>query len=102
MMKMQAVLGLALITVMAGCTMVQSPVIGGIYTNTKGAAAVGSGSGTKMGVSCAQGILGVAWGDASIETARANGNITEIATVDYDAMGVLGVWAKSCTIVKGK
>jgi hypothetical protein len=54
-----------------------------------------------MGEASASGILGFATGDASIKTAAANGSITKIQHVDHHTQSVLGVWAKTTTIVYG-
>ncbi|HVJ89374.1 MAG TPA: TRL-like family protein [Labilithrix sp.] len=52
---------------------------------------------------CASSILGVvATGDASLEAAKAAGGITQVAHVDHDNFSVLGVYAKTCTIVVGQ
>jgi len=58
---------------------------------------------TKTGKACMLSILAlVASGDASIEKAKAEGGITKVASVDYNAFNVLGVYGKYCTIVKGE
>ena len=49
------------------------------------------------------GILGVAaFGDASIDTAKKAGGITDIHSVEYQATAVLGfVYVQTCTVVYG-
>jgi hypothetical protein len=48
-------------------------------------------------------ILGIiAIGDASATTAAQAGGITKIGVVDTDMFGVLGLYAKHCTVVKGE
>jgi len=77
-------------------------VAGSIYTDTTGpVAATGYGGSSKTGEATAQGILGFATGDSSIKTAAANGNITKIQHVDSHTTCVLGIWAKTTTIVYG-
>ncbi|MEI7012594.1 adhesin Lsa14 [Leptospira licerasiae] len=58
---------------------------------------------TLAGKACSRSILGiVAWGDSSINAAKAEGKITKIATVDYEEFGVLGfVYHSFCTIATG-
>ena len=101
MRRLEAVLGVALMVGVSGCVIAQAPVNGSIYTNAKGPVSVGHGTGMKIGRTCAQGVLGFGWGDASIEAAKAAGNITEIAQVDYETTSVLGVWGRFCTVAKG-
>lgn len=57
----------------------------------------------KHGESCASSVLGlVAWGDASIDTARKAGDIKTIAAVDYSDFDILGlVYTKTCALVTG-
>lgn len=87
-----------------GCAMAQSPVNGSIYTDVKSPGmATEAYGGSARGESCATSILGiVATGDASIETAKKNGSIAQVVAVDHSANGILGVYAKYCTIVYGK
>ena len=44
----------------------------------------------------------VAMGDASVTAAKSAGGITKVAHVDHDNFGVLGIYAKTCTIVTGE
>lgn len=90
-------------TLVTGCTIVQAPISGMFYSNVKSGTNVGDGqlSATKTGKSCAEGVLGVAWGDASIEAAMAAGGITKISYVDHTSKNVLFVYGEYCTIVKG-
>ena len=59
----------------------------------------------KRGQACVQNILGlVATGDASVETAKRNGGIKSVATIDRDVFGLtlyIPIYAKSCTIITG-
>ena len=99
--------GLALIGIVAltGCTMANGPVIGGLVTvDQKGPGSVGDirAGATKVGMAQAEGILGVAYGDASISTAMKEGNITKVHHVDCETFSVLGVYARNKTIVYGE
>ena len=60
-------------------------------------------TGAKRGEACSMGILGVAaFGDASIDTAKKAGGITDIHSVEYQATAVLGfVYVQTCTVVYG-
>lgn len=94
-----------LATLTTGCAMSTSvPVTGYIYNGSKGATAATSNTlGARTGESCATSILGwIGNGDASIASAAKAGGITKIATVDSDNFGVLGIYAKNCTIVTGE
>lgn len=102
-----SVLAAVLVVSMFGCyAAVTQPVTGFLYTSTKGATAVGTGSAAgelKKGESCVTSILGwIATGDASIEAAKTAGGISNIAYVDYTGFSVLGIFAKYCTVVYGK
>ena len=92
------------LAVLSGCAMaLRAPVTGFLYTSTKSGLAATPQVGPKSGEACASSILGiVGTGDASIEAARAQGGITSIASVDESQMGILGIYAKHCTIVHGK
>ena len=57
---------------------------------------------SKSGRAEASGILGVAYGDASIRTAMQAGGLTQIHHVDTRTITVLGLYAKSTTIVWGE
>jgi len=58
---------------------------------------------TKTGKACMKSILGLAAsGDASVEAAKANGNITKVSTIDYEVDNLLGVYGTYCTVVKGE
>lgn len=103
---MQKRIAAALFCVLAlsGCAVARTPVTGLWYSDVQGGVgATGNQTGNRVGESCAQSILGLAaFGDASIETARRNGGITMISSVDGRAEGILGVWAKYCTVVRGR
>lgn len=89
-----------------GCAMANGGstfATGGIYSGYKSGGQVGTAQAGKTGEACVMSILGaVALGDASIEAAKKAGGITQIAHVDHEQFGVLGVYATSCTIVHGQ
>ena len=107
-MKNLAKLGaLVVVTCLSsGCAMAtggNGAVNGYFYSGYKMGGNVGPGQGTKTGEACASSILGlIATGDASISAAKAAGGITQVAHVDHDDFGILGIYASSCTIVVGQ
>jgi hypothetical protein len=81
---------------------VNTPITGFLYNEASGPNAVGSGEmGSKTGTACSKGVLGVVWGDASIEAAKNAGDIKKIAHVDHTVTTVLAVYARYCTVVRG-
>ena len=92
----------------AGCAAsAMSPVRGALYTDAKGpVAATSLAEGTeapKMGTASATSILGLlGTGDASIEAAMDEGNITSVYWVDYESYGILGIYAEYTVIVYGE
>lgn len=57
----------------------------------------------KTGKSCVLSILGlVAAGGGGIAEAKADGGICNVASVDYEAFNVLGIYGTYCTVVKGE
>lgn len=97
-----AVLALAALNGCAMATGGNGFAMGGVYSGYKSPGQVGTAADTKTGEACVSSILGiVATGDASIETAKKAGGITQIAHVDHEQFAVLGIYATSCTIVHG-
>jgi len=88
---------------LTGCMGVASPVAGWVYTEAKWDGDVENGpAATKEGKACATSILAmIATGDASLDAAKANGGITQVAEVNHSSKNILGVWGEYCTIVKG-
>lgn len=107
-MKNLAKLGflVAVACLSSGCAMAtggNGSVSGFLYSGYKMGGNVGTGTGTKTGEACASSILGIiATGDASLSAAKADGGITQVAHVDHDDFGILGIYASSCTIVVGQ
>ena len=62
-----------------------------------------SGKATKVGTAECMSVLGlVATGDASIEAAKKNGNITKVHHVDWYAQNILGIIGKYKVMVYGE
>jgi hypothetical protein len=77
--------------------------LGGYAVDGKLGAQDNGGSTPKMGKACMRSILGlVASGDASIQAAKANGNIKKVSTIDYEVENILGVVGHYCTVVRGE
>jgi hypothetical protein len=89
---------------LSGCAVARAPVTGFWYSDVQSSTtATSNQAGNRVGEACAISYLGVvATGDASIETARRNGGITMVSSVDETAKSYLGVYAKFCTIVRGR
>ena len=97
-----AVILLGIMVLLTGCA---TPFpYGVLYTGIKSPIAVGDGSlnYSKIGTSTSTSFLGlIATGDASIETAKANGDIRTIKYVDYKAENILGIIGTYTTTVYG-
>jgi hypothetical protein len=106
-MSMKRLLATVFVGVLAavsltGCTIV-SPLHGGLYTEVTAASFVGTAAGSsKKGEAKATSILGVALGDASLETAMKNGGITKVHHVDTKSRNILGVYGEYTVIVYGE
>ena len=65
-----------------------------------------SGQGTtgdKAGEACATGILGIAaFGDASVDAAKKAGGISDVHSVEFRNMNILGLYSQGCTEIHGK
>lgn len=105
-MKIKSLVAVAAVTAaLSGCAVVQAPVSNALITDVRGPVAVGDGaaSNLKTGESCAQNILGIyAGGDASISAASRDGGISKVAVVDHHSTGVLWLYARYCTVVRGE
>lgn len=94
-----------LLVALTGCVApTGAPIMGGIYSNVTGPGAVGdlSAGFSKVGQAEAKGIVVVATGDASINTAARSAGITKINHVDVQYMNILGVYGKVTTTVYGE
>jgi uncharacterized protein YceK len=91
------------VLVMSSCSS-KVGLVGGLYAGyTEGLTATAQMS-VKKGEACGMSILGIiATGDASIDSARRNGGIRSISTVDEEFTSILGgLYHSKCTIVRGK
>lgn len=102
MKKLLAIVFLA--SFLSGCAFVAAPTTGLIYTDVKAPFAVTDNEGSsKVGTGEITSILGiVATGDASIDAAAKSAGITKIHHVDYQAMSVIGIYAKYTIMVYGE
>lgn len=89
---------------LSGCAFTNSPALGTLYTDAHGPhTATSNDVGEKAGTAEASSILGlVATGDASINEAAKNGNITKISHVDYHTKNILGIYATYTVTVYGE
>jgi hypothetical protein len=88
---------------LSGCVATSGGVNGTIFTSTKApVSATALNTSGKTGEACSTGVLGFAFGDGSVEAAKQNGQITRVSQVDVKNTSVLGIYAQSCTIVKGE
>jgi len=71
-----------------------------IYMNVKGPLGPAGGtSGGQNGSACATNLFGlVAAGDATIDTAKRNGRVSDAKTVEYHSSNILG-FGTFCTVV---
>ena len=92
---------LAASAVLAACAMPNLETGVSMFSQTQQPMLVGSERGTKIGRACAKNYFGIyTEGDMSVASAKRNGNITKVATVDKDVKGYL-LFAEVCTVVTG-
>jgi hypothetical protein len=98
------VLALVGVVALSGCSAIAvAPVCAWITVDEKGPTSMGDASaGMKVGMSQAEGILVVAYGDASISAAMKDGGLTKVHHVDSESFNVLGIYARHKTIVYGE
>ncbi len=98
------VLAFAGVVSLSGCSvMTTGAVHAAVVVDEKGPVAMGDAdAGTKVGMSQAEGILVVAYGDASISAAMKDGNLTRVHHVDKETFNVLGIYGRYRTIVYGE
>jgi hypothetical protein len=104
MRKINKFLAVTSLVLTGACAMpLNSAGPGWIYTSVKeGVDIDNTQKMTKMGKACSTNILGiVSTGDSSVQTAKREGNISNVAVMDRDYFSVLGLFSKSCLIVKG-
>lgn len=102
MKKLIAACVVSSVVVLAGCA---SPMpVGGFYNGVKYPVQVTEASGaSKTGTATCKSILSLfAFGDCSIEAAKANGNITKVSSSDWQSTNVLGLFGTYTLILKGE
>ena len=73
-----------------------------LFAQTTQPLMVTGNTGTKVGRACATNVLGLlVSGDMSIEAAKKNGRITQVASVDKEVKSY-AIYAEVCTIVTGR
>ncbi|MGA1870376.1 MAG: TRL-like family protein [bacterium] len=89
---------------LTGCASTMTPALETLYNNVNVPHAAPRNSGySKVGSAKSASILGmIAVGDASIETAMKNGDISTIHYVDYHGKNILGLYAELTVIVYGE
>jgi hypothetical protein len=105
MKKLIALLGVAAgMTMLSGCAFTGPGLAtGSIYSGYTLGSGVGPGTGTKSGEACVMSILGiVALGDGSIDAAKKDGGVTQVASVDHTVFSILGIYGNVCTKVTGQ
>lgn len=86
-----------------GCALVPSPVGISIYGDvTYPGFITTEQSGNKVGRAMCTSILGIGFGDCSIEAAKKTGGITTVNTVDHKANTILFLYSTYETIVTGR
>lgn len=105
-MKILSFIGAAMLaTGLGGCANVAGPVPASLsfYAAPIGLGPNSSTASDKRGEACASNILGiVATGNASIDAAKKNGDITKVASVEHNSSRILGYYARFCTVVRGE
>ena len=96
-----AIVGLVCLT---GCA-APLPSAGAGWVFTDATEALQANNGVEIarrGEACASNILGiVSTGDSTVEKARRNASIAQVATIDRSYFSILGVYARGCTQVAG-
>ncbi len=90
-------------TLMLGaCVMVPTHAGSALIEITEQPVLVTNAAGTRTGKACATNILGIYLsGDMTIEAAKRNGRITQVASVDTQIKSYV-VYAEVCTVVTGR
>lgn len=102
--------GLGLLVGLTGCAGLGAPasfIPGMIYGEVKVPAvdlevSSESTASTRVGTAMCTSVLGlIATGDCSVDTARKNGGISRISSVQFDVKNILGIYAEYTTKVIG-
>jgi len=103
-MKINKMVAISSVLLMSACAYpLTSAGPGFVYTKTtEGITVDNTQRITKHGQACSENILGlVTYGDSSIEQAKKDGKIKNVAVMNRDYFGILSVYSKSCLLVKG-
>ena len=102
-MKRLVILGAVVLcaVMLTGCS--TSMPVGVLYTQVDLPVTATTSSGAKQGTAQCTSILSmVATGDCSIEAAKKNGGISEVSSIDWKAMNILGLYGEYKVRVTGK
>ena len=101
--RLTQIISLSVVVMFLGGCLASTPVVGVAMTMVQGPiTATTLDQSARTGRSCAYSILGlVAWGDASINTAKNAGQIKQVASVDFETFNLLGMYGTFCTVVRG-
>ena len=96
-------IGAALSAVLlSSCGAIGSDPVGMIYADVNTPREATSATGSKTGTSMSKSYLGlVATGDSSINTAKRNGGISTVSSVDKKVNNILGIYTEYTTTVSG-
>ncbi|MBN1783533.1 MAG: TRL-like family protein [Alphaproteobacteria bacterium] len=96
------ILGLGVL-LLGGCMNMPTKTGYALFANVKEPLMATDETGTKRGEACSRNLFGIMiTGDASIETAKKNGGITKVASVDTEIGSVFMLYGSFCTIVMGE
>ena len=101
--RLTQIICLSLAVVFFGGCLAHSPVAGILVTAVDGPVNATTFDQTaRSGSSCAFSLLGlIAWGNASIDEAKREGQIKQVASVDFSSFSLLGTFGSFCTVVRG-
>ena len=90
----------------AGCTMVNGPTHGFLYSDITFAGEINPSNDVrplKKAIGCQHGVFFLlAWGNAAAGRIAKNSGITRISKIDHKAMNVYYIYNRYCTIVYGE
>ena len=87
---------------LAACAMPPTYVGTALFAQTQQPILATNNTGTKVGRACATNVFGLLiQGDMSVEAAKKNGHITQVASIDRDIKSY-AIYSEVCTIVTGK
>ena len=90
-------------TLLIGACATPSTEVGiALFSDTVQPLMVTNNSGTKVGRACGKNYLGlIITGDMSVEAAKKDGKITQVASVDKEIKSY-ALYAEVCTVVRGR